>query len=178
MANEWLKNGTINLRSPEPEDLDLIYAMENDTALWCVGSTILPYSRHTLRAYLQQSQQDLYTERQARFIIELHDKKRVGMIDLVNFDPHNKRVEVCIGLLHEFRGQGIGRSALEVICSYSFCFLHLHQIYAYIPIDNAHSRSLFCSAGFKETAILKDWLLADGEYKDIVIAQLVDNKKI
>lgn len=175
MSNELLKDETIRLRSPEPEDLELIYAMENDTELWSVGSTILPYSRHTLRAYLQQSQQDLYTERQARFIIELHNRRSVGMIDLINFDPHNKRAEVCIGLLKEYRGQGIGRSALEILCRYSLGFLHLHQLYAYIPTDNIGSHKLFCNTGFKETATLKDWLLTDGRHKDVVMVQLIGN---
>ena len=38
----WLKSETVMLRTPEPEDLELMYAMENDTALWSAGDTLLP----------------------------------------------------------------------------------------------------------------------------------------
>ena len=72
--SSWLKDDILALRSPEPEDLELLYSMENDTELWEIGSTLLPYSRYTLREYLQQSRQDIFTERQARFIIELNNR--------------------------------------------------------------------------------------------------------
>jgi diamine N-acetyltransferase len=39
---------TIKLRAIEPEDLDLLYRIENDADLWAVGATNVPYSRYTL----------------------------------------------------------------------------------------------------------------------------------
>ena len=36
---------SIRLRAIEPEDLDLLYLIENDTRLWNVGTTNVPYSR-------------------------------------------------------------------------------------------------------------------------------------
>ena len=48
MNGTWLKNEKITLRSPEPEDLELMYTMENDTTLWSVGNATLPYSRYTI----------------------------------------------------------------------------------------------------------------------------------
>ena len=59
MKNRWLESENMRLRAPEPEDLDLLYTMENDTTLWSVGTTLLPYSRHTLRQYIQQTSGDL-----------------------------------------------------------------------------------------------------------------------
>ena len=35
----------IRLRALEPEDLDVLYAIENDTTIWNVGNTNVPYSR-------------------------------------------------------------------------------------------------------------------------------------
>ena len=40
---KWLENDTIRLRALEPEDLDLLYAWENDTSLWEFGSTLVHY---------------------------------------------------------------------------------------------------------------------------------------
>ena len=167
----WLKDDRIILRTPEPEDLELMYAMENDTALWSVGDTLLPYSRYTLRAYLEQSKQDLFAERQARFVITLCGGESVGMIDLANYDPLNSRAEVCIGLLGKYRGQGIASDALRLLCEYSFKRLHIHQLYAYVAVENSESRNLFAKTGFVETATLKEWQRKEDGYSDIVLVQ-------
>ena len=103
MTNSWLKNDRITLRSPEPEDLELLYRMENDSTLWSIGCTTLPYSRYTLRRYLEESTQDLYTERQARFIITLGDGSRAGMIDLADFSPLHSRLQIKLAELMEFQ---------------------------------------------------------------------------
>ena len=96
MTKKWLENDKVKLRAPEPEDLELLYNMENDTTLWSVGDTMLPYSRHTLRAYIEQTRNDLYTEQQARFIIELPSGETAGVIDLADYSPHNGRAEVWL----------------------------------------------------------------------------------
>lgn len=176
MSTGWLKNDRMTLRSPEPEDLELLYHMENDTHLWSVGCNTLPYSRHTLRTYLIETRQDLYSERQARFVIEMSNGESAGMIDLANFDPHNSRAEVCIGILDEFRRKGIAKEALQLLCAYALDFLQLHQLYAYIPCDNSDSIQLFTNAGFKPTAKLKEWLHRLGEYTDVHIMQLINTR--
>ena len=169
----WLKSETVMLRTPEPEDLELMYAMENDTALWSAGDTLLPYSRYTLRAYLEQSRQDLYAERQARFVIALPGGKAAGMIDLAAYDPLNSRAEVCIGLLGKYRGQGIASEALRLLCEYSFKRLHIHQLYAYVGCENADSCNLFAKQGFVEVAVLKEWLRCENGFSDVVLMQKI-----
>lgn len=169
----WLKSETVMLRTPEPEDLELMYAMENDTALWSAGDTLLPYSRYTLRAYLEQSRQDLYAERQARFVIALPGGKAAGMIDLAAYDPLNSRAEVCVGLLGKYRGQGIASEALRLLCEYSFRRLHIHQLYAYVGCENADSCNLFAKQGFVEVAVLKEWLRCENGFSDVVLMQKI-----
>ena len=45
----------IMLRAIEPEDLDLLYRIENDNELWAVGVTNVPYSRYVLHSYLSNT---------------------------------------------------------------------------------------------------------------------------
>ena len=40
------------LRAIEPEDLDLLYRIENDTALWNIGTSNVLYSRYLLHDYV------------------------------------------------------------------------------------------------------------------------------
>lgn len=171
MNTTWLKDDAISLRTPEPEDLELMYAMENDTTLWSVGSTTLPYSRYTLRLYLEQSKQDLYAERQARFVIGVEDGEAAGMIDLADFDPLNSRAEVCIGLLGKYRGKGIAMRALNLICDYAFKKLHINQLYAFIPEWNEESLGLFEKNGFKKSALLQQWQRTENGYNNVFLVQ-------
>ena len=171
MISSWLKNEKMTLRAPEPEDLELMYAMENDTTLWCAGNATLPYSRYTLRAYLEQSRQDLLSERQARFVIELSDGNCAGMIDLADYDPINSRAEVCIGILGKYRGHGIATQALQLLCQYAAERLHLHQLYAYVPVWNNESIKLFEKAEFTRHATLKEWQRGKEGYFDVILMQ-------
>ncbi len=167
----WLKDTEISLRSPEPEDLELMYAMENDTTLWSIGNATLPYSRYTLREYLEQSRQDLFTERQARFVITLANGEAAGMIDLADFDPLNSRAEVCIGLLGKHRGKGIATRALTLLCEYTFKKLHLNQLYAFIPEWNDESLKLFEKNGFIKSALLQQWQRTEKGYNNVFLVQ-------
>lgn len=173
MNGIWLKNDRITLRSPEPEDLELMYAMENDTTLWSVGNATLPYSRYTLRAYLEQSRQDLFSEHQARFVIELADGEAAGMIDLAEYDPLNSRAEVCIGLLGRHRGKGIATETMQLLCEYAFKKLHIHQLYAYVPQWNNESITLFEKNGFEKSALLRQWQRNENGYNDVFLMQKI-----
>mgnify|MGYP003296125149 CR=1 FL=1 len=167
----WLKSEMLTLRAPEPEDLELMYAMENDTTLWSAGSTTLPYSRYTLRLYLEQSKQDLYAERQARFVIGVENGEAAGMIDLADFDPLNNRAEVCIGLLGKHRGKGIATRAFALLCDYALKKLHINQLFAFIPEWNEESLRLFEKNGFKKSALLQQWLRTENGYSNVFLVQ-------
>ncbi len=171
MNTTWLKDDIISLRTPEPEDLELMFAMENDTTLWSIGNATLPYSRYTLRAYLEQSRQDLFSERQARFVIELKNGETAGMIDLADFDPLNSRAEVCIGLLGKHRGKGIATRALTLLCDYAFRKLHMNQLYAFIPEWNEESLKLFEKNSFKKSAILQQWQRTENGFGNVFLVQ-------
>ena len=171
MNTTWLKDELISLRSPEPEDLEMMYAMENDTALWSVGNATLPYSRYTLRQYLEQSCQNLFAEHQARFVIELADGETAGMIDLADFDPLNSRAEVCIGLLGKHRGKGIATRALALLCDYALKKLHINQLFAFIPEWNEESLRLFEKNGFKKSALLQQWQRTENGFNDVFLVQ-------
>ena len=61
---------SIRLRAIEPEDLDLLYRIENDVKLWNIGTTNVPYSRYILHDYVANASDDIYTDRQVRMMVE------------------------------------------------------------------------------------------------------------
>ena len=75
------------LRAAEPEDLDLMYLIENDIALWAMGSSNVPYSMYTLRQFIEQTSNDINTDGQVRLVIALSENRNaIGFVDLQNFD--------------------------------------------------------------------------------------------
>jgi diamine N-acetyltransferase len=170
-----LENETIKLRALEPEDLDILYEWENDTTIWHFGETVSPYSRFVLKGYIANSSLNIYEYKQLRLMIELKEtKQRIGLLDLFHFDYHNRKS--CLGILlaQEYRRKGYARAAIEIITSYAFDFLKIHQLYAYIPDNNEASKALFATSGFTLAGTLTDWISITGEYTDVHIVQLIN----
>ena len=163
---------TVHLRAIEPEDLDDLYTIENDTSLWNVSATSVPYSRYTLYDYVANSKNDIYTDRQVRMMIENEGHDVVGIIDLINFDPKHMRAEIGIAIKIKYRKQGLAQAAIDKIKKYSLEVLHLHQIYAYVDKDNLQSLKLFKRCGFIHSTELKDWLFDGKIYHNALLMQL------
>ncbi|MDH6306351.1 diamine N-acetyltransferase [Parabacteroides sp. PF5-5] len=170
-----LKNDTLALRALEPEDLEYLFRWENNSAIWsCSGSTISPYSRYVLKEYIAQSHLGIYEQKQLRLIIELMEtKKPIGMIDLYDFDPHNRKAGVGILLDTEHQGNGMATNALHLLTDYAFSFLKIHQLYAYVAINNEPSKSLFLRCGFTISGTLSDWISTEKGYSDVLIMQYI-----
>ena len=167
------QNPKVSLRALEPEDLELLYRIENDVNLWNVGSSNVPYSRYTLHNYIATASGDIYTDRQVRMMIENEQGEVVGIVDLVNFDPSNSRAELGLIIEEPFRHAGYALSTMEKISDYAVNILHLHQLFATIDITNEPCLQLFRKLGYTESARLKDWLFDGRNYRDAIVMQMV-----
>lgn len=161
----------VHIRALEPEDLELLYQIENDINLWQVGATNVPYSRFVLRDFITRSTGDIYTDKQVRLIVEDGLGTTIGIVDLIDFDPRHLRAEVGIVIRPAYRHQGYAQAALANLKEYCKEVLRLHQLYAIIADTNEASRHLFQNSGFEATAKLKDWLYEDGKYTSATVMQ-------
>ena len=168
-----LLKGEVGLRAPEPEDLDFLFAMENDRKWWHLSGTLLPFSRFDLEQYLFTADKDIFTHKQARFIIEFQGKP-VGTVDLFDFEPLHKRAGVGIMIAEEFRNRNIGKTSLELLVDYTFNDLQLHQLYCNIEADNEQSLRLFQGAGFEKSCLKKEWNFRNGKPVDEWFLQLIN----
>lgn len=162
---------SVNLRAIEPEDLELLYKVENDRSLWEVGTTNVPYSRFLLREFIANSTGDIYTDKQVRMMISVQDTT-IGMADLISFNPTHLRAEVGIMILKEYRQHGFALEALHQLALYAHHTLHLHQLYAYVSLENKSSLMLFEKAGFHQSCTMKEWLYDGKKYHDAAFLQL------
>jgi diamine N-acetyltransferase len=163
----------ISLRALEPEDLDLLYRIENDDALWGVGITNVPYSRFLLHEFLSSSTGDIYTDKQVRLVIENEAHQTVGLADLMSFDPKNMKAELGLVILRACRHQGYAAATILKIHDYARRTLHLHQIYVVIAVSNDNTLRLFQQMGYQQSARLADWLFDGEHYHDAIVMQHV-----
>ncbi len=148
----------VRLRAVEPEDLDLMHRVENDTRLWVYGSTSVPYSKYALRRYIEASTCDIYADKSLRLVATTPEGEPLGFMDLQNFDPQHRRAEVGVLILPEYQGRGLGSEALQLLLDYASAHLHLHQVYAFVATENKAAMQLFAKAKFKPSGTLSEWL--------------------
>jgi diamine N-acetyltransferase len=171
----------ITLRTPELSDLDKIKAWENDKTVWHLSATLLPFSSFSIEQYILNEQEDIFSKKQARFIISLnHNPKTeiVGAIDLFDFDPKNRRAGVGILIDEKHRNKGYANEALNQLIDYSFNILNLHQLYCSILSSNEASLNLFKRQHFSVIGVKRDWVLLNNTWQDEYILQLINKKSI
>lgn len=171
-----MKYKNIKLRALEPEDLELLYEWENDDIYWSISNTVSPFSRFTLKKYIENSHKNIFETGQQRFMIDhLEDNVSIGTIDVFEFDPFHKRAGIGILIANKaYRNKGYASMSLSCLKNYCFKTLQLHQLYCNILANNTGSINLFKKHGFVQIGIKKDWLLVDDGYADVIMFQLIN----
>ena len=169
----------INLRALEPEDLELLYNWENNDSYWVVSNTFTPFSKFTLKRYLENSHKNIYETGQLRLMIDIiAEKKTIGTIDIFDFDPFHKRAGIGILIADEpQRRKGYASMALKCLIEYCFNTLLLHQLYCNILANNCESIDLFKKLGFIQIGIKKEWVKTGEGYLDEYMFQLLNGKE-
>ncbi len=162
---------SVTLRAMEPEDLDLLYQIENNMQLWNVGSTNVPYSRYVLHDYIAHASGDIYTDKQVRLIVDDDEHNAIGIVDIVNFSPQHKRAELGIVIQEKHRGKGYGKAVIKKTIDYALNVLHLHQLYAIVNCSQQYTIHLLKKMGFEQTCLLAQWLYDGKNYSNACLMQ-------
>ncbi|WP_435413626.1 GNAT family N-acetyltransferase [Psychroserpens mesophilus] len=169
-----IKGKHIYLRALEPEDLDFIYAIENDQSVWEISNTITPYSKFLIKQYLENAHKDIFEVKQLRLVICNMEDVAIGLIDLFDFDFKNKRAGIGVLIKEEAnRQKGYSKEALTLLIDYSLNHLGLHQLYCNISEDNKMSLKLFKNQSFEIVGLKKDWNLINGSFKNEYFLQRI-----
>lgn len=172
-----IRGNKVYLRAIEPDDVEILYRWENDPSIWHLSSNLAPLSRFTLEQYVIGSGTDIFTSRQVRLMIDLVEPveniRTIGSVDLFDFDPNHQRAGVGILILEAFRGMGFASEALELLITYAFDTLQLHQLFSNISPENKESIHLFESKDFRLIGIKKDWNRIRNQWQDEMMFQLI-----
>lgn len=159
----------IYIRALEPEDLEFIYLNENSPNIWQWGGQRNIFSKYDLMRFIESSHQDITITTQKKFVIVLKDgDKRVGTVDLYDYDAINRRVSLGLILYSsEQRGNGYGTETVEFMLKFCFEQLSVHQVYCEVQVSNNTSIALFEKCGFVCCGEKKDWVMNNGKWEDV-----------
>lgn len=161
----------IHLRALEPEDIEVLEKVENDSIYWNYSNQTEPFSRYTLKQYISEQKQNIFEVKQKRFVISNLQKEILGFIDLFDFEPLHRRAGVGLFVVESFRNTGVGKQSLILLHKYVKKQLNMHTLYANVAKENSRSRRLFCSVGYADIGLKKDWNFYGDTFHDEYIYQ-------
>jgi diamine N-acetyltransferase len=168
----FLHGEKIFLRALEPSDVELLYQWENDPEIWKISQTLTPYSKFTLKQFIDSAQEDITSAKQVRFMINLlQTKQTVGILDIFDVDFMNSRAGMGILIDKNYRNQEIGAEAVFLALTYLFDTLHFHQIYCNVMSNNYISLKLFEKCGFSIIGTKRDWTKTKQGFEDVILLQ-------
>ena len=169
----------INLRALEPEDLELLYEWENNTAYWVISNTISPFSKFMLKKFISDAHLTIFESGQIRLMVELVESRAtIGTVDIFDFDSYHKRAGIGILIADEKqRRKGYALQTIQGVADYCFNTLLLHQLYCNILSNNSESMELFSKAGFVESGVMREWIRTSDGYLDQHTFQLINPSK-
>jgi diamine N-acetyltransferase len=181
MEKTWqlLENDLILLRKVEPEDLEFLYSIENNSNIWFVSETKAPFSRWQIKQHIENSVYDIYTSKELRLII-INKKSgdKLGIIDLFEFDPFNLRAGIGVVIESEYWNRNVAADAIELVVKYVFEILNLNQLWCYVDENNYASIKLFGEKlGFEKSGIFKLWKIKGNKFLDVYFYQLINKRK-
>ena len=161
------------LRNIEAKDTDNILKWRNSDA---VRQKFLDQNYFTRESHMKWLREKVETGKTAQFIIYVKQENfPVGSVFLRDIDYNNRKAEYGIFIGEESaRGRGVGTDAAKLIIKYGFEALKLHKIFLRVLADNVNAVKSYKKAGFIQEAYLKDEVMLNGEYRDIILMAVLN----
>jgi len=173
-----LKDGSVILRPVEEKDSLLIYRWFNDEDI-VKGLVNVRVQMSLKEAYDWCDNAARQRNKDIKWIIEVKNRVNmiVGFTGLYNIDFVNKNAESAILIGNKnYWGMGIGQKALKLKINFSFDYLGLNLVYAYILQNNEASIKLYEKLGFEKEGVLRKRVYRYGKWNDLVILSLLRSK--
>lgn len=171
---EGLTDGVVRLRLGADSDVEQITAIVQDAEVtrW---TTIPPgQSAQGTREWMQRGMAGLAMGSDLALVIaDATTNEPVGTIGLHDINRATERATAGYVLKRESRGRGLGRRALGLLCAFAFDELCLLRVEVTIESENAASRALAESVGFKEEGTLRSYMRIAGARRDMLMYGLL-----
>ncbi len=170
-----LINNTVQLRRPEPEDIEEMYHYRNDPRIVAtLGMSSRGFARADIAEWIEshrKNRDDLVWT-----IADLNDRC-IGHCGLYKINSRNgvAVAGICIGDVGLW-SKGIGTTVIDHVVTYAFQQMNLRKIRAEVLATNLSARKLFDKLGFKTEAILREYKYRNGQYLDFHVFGVLRNE--
>lgn len=163
----------IFLRPITREDTDLIVFWRNQDA---VRKNFIYQEIFTPQSHEHWLNTMVDTGKVVQMIIcDSEDERPVGSVYIRDIDNRHHKGEYGIFIGEDAaRGRGIGTQAAKLMIEYAFVHLKLHRLFLRVFADNDRAIRSYEKAGFVKEAYLKDDVLIDGQYRDIILMAVLN----
>ena len=134
-----------------------------------------PFTKEGHEAWLKNM---IIPEKGHQFIVcKKEDDKPIGSIFFRDIDHKNQKAEYGMFLGEEIeKGKGIGCEIATLLSDFGFQVLNFHKITARILADNKASLYSNFKAGFVKEGCLKDDVIIDGKFRDVILVAKYNQK--
>lgn len=175
MNQNGYTDGKIYLRPMTREDTDDIVRWRNTDA---VRKNFIYQKLFTRESHEHWIDTMVDTGKVVQMIIcECGTHRGVGSVFVRDIDPEHHKGEYGIFIGESSaRGKGYGTAAARLMIQYAFTELSLHRLFLRVFADNGQAIGSYEKAGFVREAYLKDDVCINGEYRDIVLMAILNDK--
>jgi len=106
-----------------------------------------------------------------------HLDEMIGVSYLTDIDWANRNAEFAIWIGEKaHQRKGYGRQATELVLLHAFGDMNLHRVHLTVLSNNEPARKMYSSLGFREEGVLREILFKNGEYVDLILMSIFNDK--
>ena len=110
-------------------------------------------------------------------IIDLNNDNLIGTIDLSKFNWVERSAVLGIFIGDkEFRNNGYGTEAINLLLEYGFKYLNLHSIRLNLISINERAHRCYLKCGFKDTGYSREQIFLNGKYYDKLYMDILEDE--
>tara|TARA_A100001037_G_C14784647_1_gene471886 strand:- start:131 stop:649 length:519 start_codon:yes stop_codon:yes gene_type:complete len=171
-----LKGKIISLRKVKFEDLKFLRDWRNTPVIWENNTQFILLNLKQQNLWFKKINSNISKEKMFTVIDEKQNP--IGICGLVQIDEDNKNAKVAIIIGNtKNHSKGIGTESLNLLLSYGFNKLKIHRIDAEVIEYNKKSLNFFKKLGFKQEAVMRDYIFRNGKWWNLFIFSKISNVK-
>ncbi len=175
LAVKVLSGGRVYLRPFEAGDLPRVYEIVNGDA---EGRRLTGTQRVFPMDVLTEAMRSfaLAANRVDFAVCREEDDQLIGEVVLNGIDAINRTANFRIAMHPEYRDQGYGSEATDLMLEYGFGVLNLHRIELEVYTINPRAIHVYEKAGFQREGVKRQNWFYNHQYYDSIVMSILDHE--
>jgi len=164
------------LRPFHAEDAKRVSELCNNINIYKSTSSLpYPYPVESALAWIQNHDENFISDKSYEFAIT--DKLTGEIYGAIGLSNHknNKNGEIGYWIGEDYWGKGYATEALRAIVDFAFSVKDYHKVWGRFFDSNPSSGKVMQKVGLVYEGLLKEHILKDGKYEDLILYGLIKN---